>query len=80
MSTPTSFTVGGYTSPFRICRDKSLLLVWGVRAAVSTSSAAVHFLFSYLISELAILKEPELVLPVQIASINVAEIHLKGKK
>lgn len=51
-----------------------------MRAAVSTTAPLSVFLFSYLISELAIFKEPELALPVQIVSINVAEIHLKEKK
>lgn len=38
------------------------------------------FVSTYLISEFAVFEKPELVLPVQIVSINVVKIHLEQKK
>lgn len=37
-------------------------------------------LLTYLISKLAVLEQPQLVLPFQVVSVNVAEIHLKQTK
>lgn len=34
---------------------------------------------TYLVSEFAVFKEPQLVLPVEIVPINVAEVHLQQK-
>lgn len=37
------------------------------------------FLFTYLMFKLSILEESEFVLPCQVASIDVAEIHLRAQ-
>lgn len=75
MSTPTSLTVGGYTSPSMTCTEEFSCL--GLSELLKPQPQR---LFTHLMLELPVLEESELVLPLQLVSVNVVQVHLKPER